>query len=340
MERKRVLLIAGGGTLGSYTGFELVKMGYRVTVIALEPLQSFFQNLRYICGAADDALLTELFSHERFDCIVDFIHYPDSEQYKARGKMLLEHTDQLIFLSSYRVYADEQHPITEDAPQLLNTVRDAAFLAGERYALPKSRNEIFLRATGRKNWTIIRPLISFSHYRFDLVNQQQYTILLRALEHKKTILPAICRDVIAGVGWAGNVGKMIARLCCNEKALGEAFTLGAGENNTWGQVAGYYTEFTGQEFEWVDTESYLKYGPRDLNSLFYDRALNRAIDNSKVLRATGLTQADLVSTRDALFYELTQLVDRPDLMARMRTPDAEERNKRMDQYFAQRSKDS
>ena len=50
------------------------------------------------------------------DGIVNFLHYPEAEAYPPVHKLLTENTDHLIFLSSYRVYADLQHPITEEAP--------------------------------------------------------------------------------------------------------------------------------------------------------------------------------------------------------------------------------
>lgn len=48
------------------------------------------------------------------------INYTDVESYKSVHKLLSTNTDHLIFLSSYRVYADLQHPVTETAPMLLD----------------------------------------------------------------------------------------------------------------------------------------------------------------------------------------------------------------------------
>ncbi len=100
--KKRVLLIAGGGTLGGYATMELLKRGYAVDVIALNECVSFNRNLTWIQKRVDDDLLAELFKAHRYDAIVDFIHYRDHEAYKPRCEMLLSNTDQLVFLSSYR----------------------------------------------------------------------------------------------------------------------------------------------------------------------------------------------------------------------------------------------
>lgn len=338
MEQKRVLLIAGAGTLGGYTGLELLNMGFHVDCIALEDLVSYNKNYTYIRASVTNELLEDLFSKHHYDCIVDFIHYPDPEFYRnERMKLLLDNTDQLIFLSSYRVYADEQHPVTESAPQLLYTNRDEYFLANEDYAIPKSHNENSLRASGYKNWTIIRPLISFSHFRFDLITQGAASLILRAHDNKKTLLPACCKNRAAGVLWAGNSGKLIAHLCCNEKALGEDFTIGTGEAHTWGEVADYYTELTGMEFEWVDIDTYLENATANhyMNRciLMYDRVYDRDVDCSKVLAATGLTADDFLTVKEGIAYELNYIMDRPDLVARFNTEEAKMVNEKMDRYF-------
>ena len=58
--------------------------------------------------------------------------------------MLLDNTDQLIFLSSYRVYADEEHPIKETSPQLLNVVKDQYFLENENSSRSKLEYQVLL----------------------------------------------------------------------------------------------------------------------------------------------------------------------------------------------------
>jgi len=341
---KQVLLIGGAGTLGSYTATELLTMGYHVDCIARSDRKSYNKNYTYIQGSVDDALLRELFQKKRYDCIVDFSEYPDWKNYPQRGELLLQNTDQLIYLSSYRVYADCQHPITEDAPQLYKALDDQKFLEQETYAVPKSHEEDFLRASGYKNWTIIRPVISFSHFRFDLVTQRSMVMLPRILQHKKMLLPECCKDVVAGLCWAGNVGKMIARLCCNEKALGEAYTLSTGETYTWGEIADMYAEVTGLEFVWTDIETYLSVSTRrrymDRCILLYDRVWDRTIDNSKVMEVTGLRAEDFVGIKEGLIREFQLMMDRPDLYARTDTEVAREINARLDAYFAENSTES
>lgn len=337
MEKKNVLLIGGAGTLGSYTSRELLNLGYAVDVICREDLTSWNSSLRYIRELVTDGLLLQLFQEKHYTAVVDFIHYPDPEAYRARGRLLLQNTDQLIFLSSYRVYGDAEHPVRETSPRLIDLPLDPAFLKRDTYGVPKAYNEDFLRSSGCRNWTIVRPLISFSHFRLDLVTLWAGQLILRAKEGKKTLLPEGARRLHAGVGWAGNVGKEIARLVENPAAFGEAFTLGSGESLTWEQAAAVYTEVTGLEFIWVDDETYINimHGDGDSDIYTHDRAWDRDMDLSKIMRVTGLTPADLLPMREALIYELGVLSENPALTARFDYSSSRRRNERMDRWIAE-----
>ncbi len=336
MNRKKALLIAGGGTLGGYTASELLKRGWAVDVILLEKRTSLLPALRYFTARADDALLRKLFAENRYDVIVDFIHYADPAAYRARADLLLENTDQLIFLSSYRVYANEETPVRETSPLLLDVVTDRDFLEHETYAVPKTKNERYLRSTGRKNFTVVRPLISFSRYRLDLVCTGAPLLLLRKKEGKPVLLPAEAKDLSAGVGWAGNIGKMFAALAGNEKALGETFTLGTDENPTWGEVAEYYNELMGIETVWVDTGIYEK-TLTDRFFLRYDRLFDRRIDNAKLREATGLSREDFTGVREGILRELYTLGERPEELPDFITPAAREASALSDAYLSGRT---
>ena len=333
MNRKRALLIAGGGTLGSYATRELLKKGWAVDVILLEKRVSLSPRLRYITARVDDALLRKLFSETRYDTVIDFIHYPDPAAYRQRADLLLGNTDQLIFLSSYRVYANEETPVKETSPLLLDVVTDRDFLENETYAVPKTKNERYLRSTGKKNFTIVRPLISFSHYRLDLICTGAPLLLLRQAEGKPVLLPAEARYLTAGVGWAGNIGKMFAGLAGNEKALGETFTLGTDENPTWDEVAGYYREIMGIDAVWVDTDVYRK-TLSDRFFLAYDRLFDRRIDNTRIREVTGLSREDFTGVREGVLREITYLGEHPEELGKFDVPSAREASAFCDAYLA------
>lgn len=305
---KSVLLIAGGGTLGRYTAAELLRLGYRVDIICLEENVSDNERLCYYKGYAEFEYLKEFLKSRRYNGIVNFIHYEDVNTYKPVHKLLSENTEHLIFLSSYRVYADLEHPITETSPILYDTVQDEEFLKNETYAIPKSKAEWFIRnESGTKNYTIVRPVISFSDRRLDIVTVSGRLVLELTKAGKEILLPKEAKNLTAGLDWAGNSGKLIANLLFKEEALGEEFTVSTAQNLTWGEVADIYTELSGAKFNWVDNERYIEEYPWLKDNLWilkYDRLFDRKIDNSKILKVTGLKKEDFTSIRDGIKYEL------------------------------------
>ena len=303
---KNALLIAGGGTLGTYTAKELLRLGHNVDIICPEEKVSDNEHLTFHQALVSEELLKELFKKKHYHAIVNFIHYPEVEGYKDMHKFLCDNTEQLVFVSSYRAYADLQHPITENAPFLLDTMEDEAFLKEEKYAVSKAKAEKFIREeSNTKNWTIVRPVISFSDKRLDIVSTGGRVVL----EGKPVYLPENVKNITAGLDWAGNSGKLIANLLFKEETLGEAYTISSAQNLTWGEVAELYTELAGTEFKWIDKDEWLQdesiQGKRCVYwGAVYDRFFDRKIDNSKVLKATGLKKEDFKSIKEGLEIEI------------------------------------
>ena len=335
---KRVLLVAGTGTLGGPTYSELVKLGYAVDVISLEDFASVTPRLSFLKADASTDRMQKFLDGRRYDAIVDFIHVPEKGPQARRIDLMLEHTDQFVFLSSYRTYSGRDRVITESSEQWIDAPANDRMLAEDDYAIPKARGERHLMASGRKNWTIVRPVISFTHYRLDLVTVGAYAILFRTAAGKAIPLPAEVRDKHCSVTWGGNTGLQIAHLIGKGDALGEAFTLGTDEGLTWADVASFYEEFAGARFEWIPAADYLRIATDNSymqeQMIWTDRNLDRRVDFSKVMRVTGLDPARFMSCRDAIAHELTVLSERPDLVARFDTPFRRELDVRMDEWFA------
>jgi len=303
---KNVLLIAGGGTLGTATAEELLKLGCAVDVICPEEKQSCHPRLTFIRDVVSEELLLRLFAAKHYHGIVNFIHYNTLEEYIPVHTLLTAHTDHLLFLSSYRVYGDAQHPITEEAPLLVDTVA-ADVLSGETYAVPKTACERYMAASDTHNWTVVRPVISFSQHRLDIVMRSGTEVVDAAREGRILTLPAACRHLTAGLDWAGNTGKLIAHLLWKPGVCREAYTVSSGQNLTWEQVANIYTDLLGARFEWLDTDTYVRRNPTNPYGLYCDRLYDRAVDNRKILAATGLTAADFLPIREGVIRELQKL---------------------------------
>lgn len=310
MQNKRVLLIAGGGTLGTYVSEELLRLGAEVEVICPEEKTSNNDRLTFHQSLATEELLQDLFAKKHYHGIVNFIHYTSAEDYKKIHPLLIANTDHLIFLSSYRVYADEQHPITETAPRLYDVVKDTVFLEKEKYAVPKSICEDYLRnERAGEPWTIVRPVISFSERRMDLYLYSGDSVLKAADQGEELLLPRYARNYSAGLDWAGNSGKLIANLLFKPGTTGETYTIYSGHGCTWEQVAEAYEKTIGLKVRWCEEEEYLERYPYNRKAWVYvhDRRYNRDIDSAKVLQATGLTRKDFATIEEGIKRELTKL---------------------------------
>jgi len=314
---KKILVMGGTGAMGRYAVPELLRLGFLVDVVALDQPDFTHENMTCtIANAMDDEWLQKAITETRYDVILDFMSYKLPE-FQKRAPLFLENTDQYMFLSSCRVYANEEVPVKETSPRLLDVSQNQEYLAlyEKEYSLFKAAEEDVLVNSGKKNWTIILPATTYSTGRAQLVTLEAGTFVYRALLGKPVIIPEEVRDTPATMSWAGDVGVMIARLAGKKEALGEKFITATAEYNTWGQIAEIYRELLGLQYEWVDKETYLKVMTKDPNNispfvryqLEYARMFNRITDNSKVLRVTGMKQEELMPFYEGMKMELAKL---------------------------------
>ena len=228
---------------------------------------------------------------------------------------LLNSTRHYVFLSSYRVYGDNQgKPINEESPRLLDSVKDETYLATDEYGLTKARQENILRGAQKKNWTIVRPAITYSKDRFQLGTMEAQDFVKRTLEGKTVIFPEQMLNKQATLSWAGDVAVMISRLILNEQAMGETYTVSTAEHHTWKEVIGIYQKIIGLKVKIVDLQEYQDvFG--GIYQIKYDRMLDRVIDNRKVLKITGLSQKELMPLKKGLRMELEGFVKAPSYRA-------------------------
>ena len=143
---KKVLVLGGTGAMGRYTVPELLRLGFHVDVVALNELPSDSEHVQYvIANAMDDAWLTEYLKDRHYDAILDFMNY-NLPAFESRAEFLLENTDHYLFLSSCRVYADEEVPVRESSPRLLDVSTNQEYLATYKteYSLYKALEENIL----------------------------------------------------------------------------------------------------------------------------------------------------------------------------------------------------
>lgn len=301
---KNVLVLGSTGAMGQYLVPYLADMGYRITAVSLDDEKPYSNRVTCIKGNAKNKEFLGNLLSQKFDGVVDFMCYTNHE-FREYEKMFLDNTQHYIFLSSCRVYADEEVPIKETSPRLLDVSHDPCLLSSDDYCIYKAKTENMLMFSEYPNWTIVRPATTFSKMRYQLVTLEAANCVGRAQKGKKVVLPKQAKDIPATLCWAGDVSMMIAKLLFNEDAKREIFNVCSSEARTWGEIAEYYNKICGLEVVWVDKEDYLKILNPELNlnvrwQLEYARMFHRITDNSKVLKFTGMKQEELTPLYDAL----------------------------------------
>ena len=199
----KVLVLGGTGAMGVYLVDELLHMGREVVVTTRSKHEADKrEGLTYLVGnAREEDFLTQALMGAHFDAVVDFMARPAAEFARYR-MLLLSSTDQYIFLSSYRVYADSPY-ITEESPRLLDVCEEKDYLATNEYALDKARCEDMLRESGETNWTIVRPSVTFSRARFQLGTLEAEDWLWRWQQGLEVPLSPEMLDKQATLTWGG-----------------------------------------------------------------------------------------------------------------------------------------
>ena len=301
---KKVLVLGSTGAMGQYLVPYLADMGYAVTAVSLDDETPYNERVTCIKGNAKDTDFLRALLSQKFDGVVDFMIYGQRD-FKHYYKLFLDNTEHYIFLSSCRIYANEEVPIKETSPRLLDYSKDEKLLASNDYCIYKAKSENILMLSDYTNWTIVRPATTFSKMCYQLVTLEAVNTVGRAQKGKKVVLPIQAKDKPATLCWAGDVSMMIAKLLFNEEAKRDIFNVCSAEHRTWGEIAEYYRDIVGLESVWVDKEDYLKILDPDVElakrwQLEYARMFNRITDNSKVLQVTGMKQEKLMSLYDAL----------------------------------------
>lgn len=310
----RILLLGGTGAMGMSLKDILAERGDEVYITSRSNHKDN-GNVHYIKGDAhDDAFMAEILK-DGYDTIVDFMIYGSSE-FKVKAEQLLGATNQYIFTSSSRVYADSKTPITENSPRLLEVCKDEDYLKTDEYALAKAREENVLFGNDKKNWTIIRPYITYNVERLQLGGLEKDIWLRRALEGRSIPLSkdmAVCQTTMT---YGGDVAAAIAALTGNKKAYGEVFNLTGLEYMTWSSVLNIYLDILKRTknitprvyISESSEEFYRKIGNR--YQTMYDRLFNRVFDSSKLQVATG---GDLTfcSIKEGLTRCVTEFLENP-----------------------------
>ncbi len=245
----------------------------------------------YLLGDAhNNAFIIDVLSCG-WDAIIDFMDY-STQEFICRYKLLLENTAHYLFFSSSRVYANSITPITESSPRLLDVSEDKEFLLTDEYALHKAREEDILFHSGFKNFTIIRPYITYSESRLQLGALEKEQWAYRLFQGRTVVFSDDIKGHITTMTYANDVAYCISKLIKTPKAFGEAFHITTTQNILWSDVLDTYKSTyesrTGQPFKLHFIDHALKLNNAwSKYQVIYDRYYDRIFDNSKILSVIG-----------------------------------------------------
>lgn len=348
----RILVLGGTGAMGAYLTPILACGENEVYVTTRSERKSENKNIRYLRGNAHHMSFINEILQSHYDVIIDFMSY-ETEEFRERYRLFLDSAGQYISLSSSRVYADSKTPLTEESPRLLDVVKDHFYLQTDEYALAKARQENMLVASGKENWTIVRPYITYSDERFQLGIYEKELWLYRVLHGQMVIFPRDMAEHITTLTFGEDVARGIAVLAGNSQAYGQTVHITTNETICWGDVIELYQRVfyevtsTQMKVKFIDSAQHLRKDLFNQYQVKYDRMLDRKFDNSKIMRLSE-NSLSFVSPNEGLEKCFREFLNHPsfryspsalmsswmDMMVKERTPlkDFSDWKKRM-KYF-------
>ncbi|MFA0476472.1 NAD-dependent epimerase/dehydratase family protein [Vibrio breoganii] len=306
----KILVMGGTGAMGVHLVKSLV-MDSNEVYVTTRSQRHCEAGINYLLGnAKDDDFFIPLLDSS-WDVIVDFMVYKTNE-FEARLSKLLSSTDQYVFISSARVYADSDGPITEESPRLLDVSTDSEYLQTDEYALSKARQENLLFSSKKTNWTVVRPYITYSEQRLQLGVIEKEGWLYRLLQGRPLVFNLEMLAKTTTLTYGEDVSKAIAVLLGNPKALGEAFHVTSPKSLKWQEALDIYSEVLRKaDGTNVDISmrkiSEIKLWHYAHYQIDYDRMLEREFDNTKIDRF--IDTKDFVSPQVGLEHCMLAFLD-------------------------------
>ena len=313
---KKVLVFGGTGAMGVYLVDILSKTGlYDIDVTSRSCHESHIPYVSYIKGNARDNVFMRSLITKNYDVIIDFMNY-NLDEFAGRCTTLLESCGQYVWFSSSRVYTNSDQPITEKSPRLLETSEDKDFLATNRYALRKARQEDLITQSGFSNYTIIRPYITYSNERLQLGIYEKEQWLYRILKGRNLVINKDIIDKQTTLTYGYDVSLAISRLIDNEKAFGKVVQIASSENMTWKEILKLYLGILKSKRN-LTPKIYLSNKMKAIDELYeggyntiYDRVYNRHFNSELIGRLTNnLGGAIYKDMRRGLSECLTDFLD-------------------------------
>ena len=238
---KRALLIAGTGTMGVHVSELLMKEGFECWVTSRSKREDK-NGIQYIQGNPhDNDFLRKVLFMNQWTTIVDFTYYT-TEELSQKYELLLSYTDLYVFLSTARVYANYHGKINEDSPRLLDVCQDREYVASDEYAIAKAKEEDLFINSGKKNWIIVRPYITYGENTFQLSCIRKEFWLLRALKGKSIYFASELADKLTSFTYGYDVARGIVALISHEESWGDIYNIMSTESIKWADILDIYLD--------------------------------------------------------------------------------------------------
>ena len=215
-----ILILGGTGAMGRHVSELLKAKGYNVYITSRSRREND-EIISYIQGNAKELAFISKLCQKHWDVIIDFMVY-SIDELKERINIILKSTDQYIFLSSARVYADSPI-ISEDSPRLLDVCQDKEYVASNEYAIAKAKEENLLFESKYKNWTIVRPGLTYAENRLQLGVYEKENWLYRALHGRSIVFSKDLMDKYYTLSYGKDVADGIVQLVGKTEAIGQVF---------------------------------------------------------------------------------------------------------------------
>ena len=311
----KILILGGTGAMGVPLSRILTQSGNDVYVTSRSAHESS-DDVKYIRGNATDInFLDRILGEDTYDAVVDFI-VRNKDNFRSAVDLILKRTGQLVFISSARVYAQSDVPITEETPRLLDVSDDAEYLRTEEYALAKAREENYLKESGMSNWTIVRPTITYNSYRLQLGVLEKENWLYRALHGRTIVFSKDIRDKITTMTHGDDVSRGIASVIGKQDALGQIFHITSPLSLSWDRVLEIYLSVLRKRLPlelqpkviYADKCQKLKF-KESRYQVIYCRYFNRRFDNSKISKYCDV--GTFTPPEEGLVKCLNEFLDNP-----------------------------
>lgn len=312
---KRILVTGATGAMGKpLVDILCENPDYEVHATSRKPKKD--DKIHWLTGnAKEDSFFKTILEQYRFDAIVDFMTYKTA-QFSDRYQFILQNTDHYLFTSSARVYAKTDTIIDEASPRILDVCDDSEYLAKDSYDLAKARQENLLMRSGKNNWTIFRPSLTYNSKRLQFTIFELPEWIYRVLDQNSIIFPTEMSTILTTMTHGSDVAQILSRLILNPNAFGEVFNINGGGHLTWGEVLGVYKSAIeaeiGREVKVCEVQG-VEEITRHLKR--YDqyrlaRGISRVFNNDKVESAIG--GYEYTSMREGLTRCIQTYLKQPD----------------------------